>query len=70
MRHIEGLFVFEDLPAKQAEKARKAVEEFRQGLGDATIEAGLINKKIQELNKVLLDNGVVFVDGVPKINLF
>ena len=70
LRHIEGLFVFEDLPAKQAEKARKAVEEFRQGLGDATIEAGLINKKIQELNKVLLDNGVVFVDGVPKINLF
>lgn len=70
LQHIEDLFVFGDLTDKQAEKARKAVEEFRQGLGDATIEAGLINKKIQELNKVLLDNGVVFVDGVPKINLF
>ena len=70
LQHIEDLFVFGDLTNEQAEKARKAVEEFRQGLGDATIEAGLINKKIQELNKVLLDNGVVFVDGVPKINLF
>lgn len=73
LQQIEDLFVFGDLTdeqAEQAEKARKAVEEFRQGLGDATIEAGLINKKIQELNKVLLDNGVVFVDGVPKINLF
>ncbi len=70
LQHIEDLFVFGDLTGEQAEKARKAVEEFRQGLGDATIEAGLINKKIQELNKVLLDNGVVFVDGVPKINLF
>lgn len=70
LQQIEGLFVFGDLTDEQAEKARKAVEEFRQGLGDATIEAGLINKKIQELNKVLLDNGVVFVDGVPKINLF
>lgn len=70
LQWIEGLFVFGDLTDEQAEKARKAVEEFRQGLGDATIEAGLINKKIQELNKVLLDNGVVFVDGVPKINLF
>ena len=70
LSHIEDLFVFGDLTNEQAEKARKAVEEFRQGLGDATIEAGLINKKIQELNKVLLDNGVVFVDGVPKINLF
>lgn len=70
LEHIEDLFVFGDLTDEQAEKARKAVEEFRQGLGDATIEAGLINKKIQELNKVLLDNGVVFVDGVPKINLF
>lgn len=70
LQHIEDLFVFGDLTDEQAEKARKAVEEFRQGLGDATIEAGLINKKIQELNKVLLDNGVVFVDGVPKINLF
>lgn len=70
LQQIEDLFVFEDLTDEQAEKARKAVEEFRQGLGDATIEAGLINKKIQELNKVLLDNGVVFVDGVPKINLF
>lgn len=70
LQQIEDLFVFGDLTNEQAEKARKAVEEFRQGLGDATIEAGLINKKIQELNKVLLDNGVVFVDGVPKINLF
>lgn len=70
LQHIEDLFVFGDLTDEQAEEARKAVEEFRQGLGDATIEAGLINKKIQELNKVLLDNGVVFVDGVPKINLF
>lgn len=70
LQQIENLFVFGDLTDEQAEKARKAVEEFRQGLGDATIEAGLINKKIQELNKVLLDNGVVFVDGVPKINLF
>lgn len=70
LQYIEYLFVFGDLTDEQAEKARKAVEEFRQGLGDATIEAGLINKKIQELNKVLLDNGVVFVDGVPKINLF
>lgn len=70
LQHIEDLFIFGDLTDEQAEKARKAVEEFRQGLGDATIEAGLINKKIQELNKVLLDNGVVFVDGVPKINLF
>lgn len=70
LQHIGDLFVFGDLTDEQAEKARKAVEEFRQGLGDATIEAGLINKKIQELNKVLLDNGVVFVDGVPKINLF
>lgn len=70
LQHIEDLFVFGDLTDEQAEKARKAVEEFRQGLGDATIEAGLINKKIQELNKVLLDNGVVFVDGVPKISLF
>lgn len=70
LQQIEYLFVFGDLTDEQAEKARKAVEEFRQGLGDATIEAGLINKKIQELNKVLLDNGVVFVDGVPKINLF
>lgn len=70
LQQIEDLFVFGDLTDEQAEKARKAVEEFRQGLGDATIEAGLINKKIQELNKVLLDNGVVFVDRVPKINLF
>lgn len=70
LQQIEDLFVSGDLTDEQAEKARKAVEEFRQGLGDATIEAGLINKKIQELNKVLLDNGVVFVDGVPKINLF
>lgn len=70
LQHIEDLFAFGDLTDEQAEKARKAVEEFRQGLGDDTIEAGLINKKIQELNKVLLDNGVVFVDGVPKINLF
>lgn len=70
LQHIEDLFVFGDLTDEQAEQARKAVEEFRQGLGDATIEAGLINKKIQELNKVLLDNGVVFVDEVPKINLF
>lgn len=70
LQQIEDLFVFGNLTDEQAEKARKAVEEFRQGLGDATIEAGLINKKIQELNKVLLDNGVVFVDGVPKINLF
>lgn len=70
LQQIEDLFVFGDLTDEQAEKARKAVEEFRQGLGDATIEAGLINKRIQELNKVLLDNGVVFVDGVPKINLF
>lgn len=70
LQQIEDLFVFGDLTDEQAEKARKAVEEFRQGLGDATIEAGLINKKIQELNKVLLDNGVVFVDEVPKINLF
>lgn len=70
LQQIGDLFVFGDLTDEQAEKARKAVEEFRQGLGDATIEAGLINKKIQELNKVLLDNGVVFVDGVPKINLF
>lgn len=70
LQQIEEMFVFGDLTDEQAEKARKAVEEFRQGLGDATIEAGLINKKIQELNKVLLDNGVVFVDGVPKINLF
>lgn len=70
LQQIEDLFVFGDLTDEQAEKARKAVEEFRQGLGDDTIEAGLINKKIQELNKVLLDNGVVFVDGVPKINLF
>ena len=69
LQQIEDLFVFGDLTDEQAEKARKAVEEFRQGLGDATIEAGLINKKIQELNKVLLDNGVVFVDGVPKIKL-
>lgn len=70
LQHIEDLFVFGDLTDEQAEKARKAVEEFRQGLGDATIEAGLIDKQIKELNKVLLDNGVVFVDGVPKINLF
>lgn len=70
LQQIEDLFVFGDLTDEQAEKARKAVEEFRQGLGDATIEAGLINKKIQELNKVLLDNGVVFAGGVPKINLF
>lgn len=70
LKHIEDLVVFGDLTDEQAEKARKAVEEFRQGLGDATIEAGLINNKIQELNKELLKNGVVFVDGVPKINLF
>lgn len=70
LQQIEDLFVFGDLTDEQAEKARKAVEEFRQGLGDATIEAGLINKKIQELNKVLLDNGVVFTNGVPKISLF
>ena len=69
LKHIEDLFVFGDLTDEQAEKARKAVEEFRQGLGDATIEAGIINNKIQELNKALLANGVVFVDGVPKINL-
>ena len=70
LKHIEELFVFGDLSDEQAEKARKAVDEFRQGLGDATIEAGIINNKIQELNKELLANGVVFVDGVPKINLF
>ena len=70
LKHIEDLLVFGNLTDEQAEKARKAVEEFRQGLGDATIEAGLINNKIQELNKELLKNGVVFVDGVPKINLF
>ena len=69
LKHIEDLFVFGDLTDEQAEKARKAVEEFRQGLGDATIEAGIINNKIQELNKELLRSGVVFVDGVPKINL-
>ena len=70
LKHIEDLFVFGDLTDEQAEKARKAVDEFRQGLGDATIEAGIINNKIQELNKELLRSGVVFVDGVPKINLF
>ena len=69
LKHIEDLFVFGDLTDEQAEKARKAVDEFRQGLGDATIEAGIINNKIQELNKELLRSGVVFVDGVPKINL-
>lgn len=69
LKHIEDLVVFGDLTDEQAEKARKAVEEFRQGLGDATIEAGLINNKIQELNKALLANGVAFADGVPKINL-
>ena len=69
LQHIEDLFVFGDISEEQAEKARKAVEEFRQGLGDATIEAGLINNKIQELNKALLANGVAFADGVPKINL-
>ena len=70
LKHIEDLFVFGDLTDEQAEKARKAVDEFRQGLGDATIEAGIINNKIQELNKELLRSGVVFVDGVPKINSF
>ena len=70
LKHIEDLFVFGNLTDEQAEKARKAVDEFRQGLGDATIEAGIINNKIQELNKELLRSGVVFVDGVPKINLF
>lgn len=70
LQHIKNLFVFGDLTDEQAEKARKAVEEFRQGLGDATIEAGLIDKQIKELNKVLSDNGVIFVNGVPKINLF
>ena len=70
LKHIEDLFVFGDLTDEQAEKARKAVDEFRQGLGDATIEAGIINNKIQELNKELLRRGVVFVDGVPKINSF
>ena len=69
LKHIEELFVFGDLSEEQAEKARKAVEEFRQGLGDATIEAGLTYNKIQELNKALLANGVAFADGVPKINL-
>ena len=69
LKHIEDLFVFGDLTDEQAEKARKAVEEFRQGLGDATIEAGIINNKIQELNKELLRSGVAFADGVPKINL-
>ena len=69
LKHIEDLIVFGDLTDEQAEKARKAVDEFRQGLGDATIEAGIINNKIQELNKELLRSGVVFVDGVPKINL-
>lgn len=64
LQQIEDLFAFGDLTDEQAEKARKAVEEFRQGLGDTTIEVGLINKKIQELNKILLDN------VVPKINLF
>lgn len=70
LQHIEDLVVFGDLTDEQAEKARKAVDEFRQGLGDATIEAGLTYNKIQELNKELLANGVVFVDGVPNINLF
>ena len=70
LQQIEDLFVFGDLTDEQAEKARKAVEEFRQGLGDATIEAGLIDKQIKELNMVLLDNGVVFANGVPKISLF
>lgn len=70
LNHIEDLFVFGDLTDEQAEKARKAVDEFRQGLGDTTIEAGLIYNKIQELNKELLRGGVIFVDGVPKINLF
>lgn len=70
LKHIEDLFVFGNLTDEQAEKARKAVDEFRQGLGDATIEAGLIYNKIQELNKELLRSGFVFVDGVPKINLF
>lgn len=70
LRQIEELFVFGDLTDEQAEKARKAVEEFRQGLGDATIEAGLIDKQIKELNEVLLDNGVIFVDGVPKVSSF
>ena len=69
LKHIEDLLVFGNLTEEQAEKARKAVEEFRQGLGDATIEAGLTYNKIQELNKELLKSGVVFVDGVPKINL-
>ena len=70
LQHIEDLFEFGDLTDEQAERARNAVEEFRQGLGDATIEAGLINNRIQELNETLLANGVVFVDGVPRINLF
>ena len=70
LQHIQDLFEFGDLTEEQAERARNAVEEFRQGLGDATIEAGLINNRIQELNETLLANGVVFVDGVPRINLF
>lgn len=70
LKHIDDLFVFGDLTDEQAEKARKAVDEFRQGLGDATIEAGLTYNKIQELNKELLRSGVVFIDGVPNINLF
>lgn len=49
LQHIEDLFVFGDLTDEQAEKARKAVEEFRQGLGDTTIEAGLINKRYRNL---------------------
>ena len=69
LKHIEGLFEIGNITDEQAEKAKKAVEEFRQGLGDATIEAGLINNKIQELNKALLANGVAFADGAPKINL-
>lgn len=70
LQHIEDLFEFGNLTDEQAEKARKAVDEFRQGLGDATIEAGLTYNKIQELNKELLRSGVVFIDGVPNINLF
>lgn len=64
LRDIEEQFVFGDLTAEQAEKAKKAVEDFKNGIGDSTKEAAALKKQIEEFGSKF-----IFMDGaVPKIS--
>lgn len=64
LNHIEDQFVFGDLSAEQAEKARKAVEDFKNGIGDSTKEAASLKKQIEELGR-----SFVYMEGaVPRIS--